>query len=722
MVRRSLLLAATCAFAVAAHAQPAPSPAPTPPVAPPPSQTDTKADPLQPQKAEQEPRPVSQELQKQSTQGGPGAPVAATPDPKKWDVNARHAPGRDVPIDTREGTWMSLDVSPDGSEIVFDLLGDIYVMPMTGGAARALTTGHAWDMQPRYSPSGTEIAFTSDRGGGDNIWIMGRNGAAPRAITEEKFRLLNQPEWTPDGAFVVARKHFTGTRSLGAGEMWLYHRSGVTEGVQMTKARTKQKDTNEPAFSPDGRYLYFSDDTTPGEIFEYSKDPNGQIYVIQRLDRQTNEVEPYVTGPGGAIRPTPSPDGKSLAFIRRDRYKSTIYLLDIASGRETPLTDTLDRDMQETWAIHGVYPGMSWTPDNRSIVFWAGGKIKRVDVASRAVSDIPFHVTGTRFVEDAVRTPKAVAPDSFEVKMTRFARTSPDGRRVVYEALGHLWIRDLTGGAPRRLTRANDEFELYPAWSRDGRNIVYVSWNDQNAGRVKVVGAGGGTGRAVTTEPGHYLEPNFSPDGQTIVFRKTNDGYLTTPLWGRDPGIYVVPTRGGAAKKVRKDGTLPHFGASNDRIFFMANEAEGKRSLRSAELSGAKEMTHLISQDAAEFAISPDEQFVAWTERYQAYVMPFTLTGRSLDVSPRARRCRRRGSAPIRVIGCIGRATAAACSGHRGPTCSAATCRRRMRSHLLPRSRRPPLATRLASCRRLRARRACLPSPVRGSSPCAGRR
>jgi len=632
MKHRSILLAATCLLAAGAYAQPAP----TPPVAPPPP-TDKKADPLSPQKAEQEPRPVSQELQKQASQGGAGTATAAPADPKAWNVDARHGPGRDVPIDTRDGTWMSVDVSPDGREVVFDLLGDIYVMPITGGEARALTTGNAWDMQPRYSPSGTEIAFTSDRGGGENIWVMGRDGSAPRAITKESFRLLNQPEWTPDGAFVVARKHFTSTRSLGAGEMWLYHRSGVSEGVQMTKARTKQKDTNEPAFSPDGRYLYFSDDATPGEIFEYSKDPNGQIYVIQRLDRQTNEVQPYVTGPGGAIRPTPSPDGKSLAFIRRDRYKSTIYLLDIASGRETPLTDTLDRDMQETWAVHGVYPGMSWTPDNKSIVYWAGGKIRRIDVASGAISDIPFHVTGSRWVEDALHFQKEVAPDSFEVKMTRFARASPDGRRVVYEALGHMWIKDAAGGSPRRLTRATDEFELYPSWSRDGRSIVYVSWNDQNAGRVKVVSASGGAGRAVTAQAGHYLEPNFSPDGQTIAYRKTNDGYLTTPLWGADPGIYVVPTRGGTPKKVTADGTLPQFGRSSDRLFYMANEKENKRSLRSVELSGAKEITHLISDNASEFAISPDEQFVAWTERYQAYVMPFTLSGRTIDVSPKSK-------------------------------------------------------------------------------------
>ena len=636
MHRRSLLLAATALLAAGASAQPAPgpTPAPTPPVAPPPSEGDKKADPLQPQKAEQEPRPVSQELQKQAVQGGPGSPAATPTDPKKWDVSARHGPGSEVPIDTRTGTWMSVDVSPDGREIAFDLLGDIYVMPIGGGEARAIATGHAWDRQPRYSPDGSEIAFTSDRGGGDNIWVMGRDGSNPRAITKETFRLLNQPEWTPDGAFVVARKHFTGTRSLGAGEMWLYHRSGVSEGVQMTKARTKQKDTNEPAFSPDGRYMYFSDDTTAGDIFQYNKDPNGQIFVIQRLDLKTNEVVPYISGPGGAIRPTPSPDGKSIAFIRRDRYKSTLYLFDIASGRETPLTDTLDRDMQETWSVHGIYPGMSWTPDGRSVVYWAGGKINRIDVASRAVSEIPFRVTGTRWVEDAVRQQKEVAPDRFAVKMVRFAKASPDGRRVVYEALGHLWIRDVAGGAPRRLTRAgSDEFELYPAWSRDGRQIAYVTWNDQQAGRVKVVPASGGNGRIVTPEPGHYREPAFSPDGQSIAYRKTADGFLTTALWGQNPGLYVTGLRGETPRRVAKDGTLPQFGATGDRLFFIGNEEEGKRSLRSIGLSGEEEIKHLIGANATEFAISPDERYVAWTERYQAYVMPFTRAGRTTDIS-----------------------------------------------------------------------------------------
>ena len=630
-------LLGTSLLATVAAAQ---TPAPTPPVAPPASAK--QADPLNPQKAEQEPRPVAQELQKQATQSrdAPAAQPAAAATtepaeakPPKWDVSVPRGPGRDARIDTRSGTWMSLDVSPDGREVAFDLLGDLYVMPIGGGEARAITSGHSWDMQPRYSPDGRSIAFTSDRGAGDNIWIVDRGGQNPRQVTKETFRLLNQADWSPDGDYIVARKHFTSTRSLGAGEMWMYHRSGG-EGVQLTKARTKQKDTNEPAFSPDGRYLYFSDDATPGEIFEYSKDVNGQIYVIQRLDRETGEIEPYVTGPGGSIRPTPSPDGKSLAFIRRDRYKTVLYHLDLASGRETPLTDTLDRDMQETWAVHGVYPGMSWTPDNRSIVFWAGGGIKRIDVASRRVADIPFRVQGTRRIEEAVRFPVEVAPRTFETKMLRFAEVSPDGRRVVFEALGHLWLRDMAGGQPRRLTRQDDHFELYPSWSRDGRSIVYTSWSDKDLGAIRVVGAGGGEGRKITAQPGHYVEPSFSPDGRTVAYRKTNDGNLTSPLYGKETGLYVVPASGGTPKLVTKSGTLPHFGAANDRIFYMANEAEQKRSLRSIGVGRNDERTHLISQNAAEFAVSPDGRHVAWSERFQAYVMPFVITGKPVDVGP----------------------------------------------------------------------------------------
>src|SRR6185436_327567 len=240
----------------------------TPPPTPP---TDKKADPKKPEKAEQEPRPAEQELQKKESQQkdapAPPAPLpapagavtpATEPEKKdekkdekkedKWDVNNPPGPASDVTIDVTEGTWMSLDVSPDGKEIAFDLLGDLYTIPIGGGEAKVLTSGVAWDMQPRYSPNGKWIAFTSDRSGGDNIWYVKRDGTDPKQVTKETFRLLNSPAWSPDSEYLVARKHFTSERSLGAGELWLYHRSGG-EGLQMTKKRTDQKDPGEPAFS-----------------------------------------------------------------------------------------------------------------------------------------------------------------------------------------------------------------------------------------------------------------------------------------------------------------------------------------------------------------------------------------------------------------------------------------------------------------------------------------
>lgn len=553
----------------------------------------------------------------------------------KWDVMNPPGPSYDVPLDVTEGTWLSLDVSPDGNEIAFDLLGDIYLIPIGGGDAKALTSGVAWDMQPRYSPNGKWIAFTSDRAGGDNVWIVDRDGKNPKQVSKETFRLLNSPAWSPDSDFIVARKHFTSERSLGAGEMWLYHRSGG-DGLQLTKKRTDQKDSGEPVFSPDGRYVYFSDDVTPGQFFEYNKDPNDQIYVIQRLDRTTGNVERYVTGPGGSIRPTPSPDGKSLAFIRRVRTKSTLFVKDLESGRETPLFDGLDRDMQETWAIHGVYPNMAWTPDSKSIVFWAGGKIQRIDVATKQVANIPFRVQSTRRIQEAVRFPVEVAPPTFDVKMLRWVEVSPRGNQVAYQALGYIYVRDLPSGTPRRLTKQSEHFEYYPTWSRDGKSIAYTTWSDDAFGSVRVAPATGGEGRIVSSKPGHYVEPAFSPDGSKIVYRTTSDGYMRSNLWAGEQGLWVTNVAAGSTPKlITKRGTMPMFGASNDRVFFVTSEEEGKRALRSIDIDGSDEREHAISAFATDFAISPDEKWLAWQENFDAHITPFVATGKSIEIGPK---------------------------------------------------------------------------------------
>ena len=575
-----------------------------------------------------------------STHEPPKSEAAAVPAPDskapKWDVeHPRGLTLRKVPIDTAEGTWMNVDVAPDGTRVAFDMLGDIYVMPIAGGTPTRIAEGLSYEQQPRWSPDGTRIAFVSDRGGGDNVWIMNADGSNKKQLTKEDFRLLNQPSWSPDGRYIVAKKHFTTGRSLGTGEVWLYHVDGGA-GVQLVKRKDEkhQKELGEPTFSADGKSVYFTRNITPGPIFQYAQDSNTELFAIDRYELESGETHRVTAGNGGAVRPTPSPDGKYLAFVRRERAKSKLYVRDLASGNERKIYDALDQDMQETWAVTGVYPNMDWTSDSREVVFWAGGKIRRVPVAGGEAREIPFRVHDDRIVADSLHPVVDVAPASFQTRMVRWAQMSPDDGQVVFESLGKLWIRPASGGVPKRLTSGNDRaFEAWPSWSRDGRSITFVSWNDGELGRVQVVSARGGSPRSVTTEPGHYAKPRFSPDGRTIVFEAGSGGGLTSDRWGRDSGVYVAPTSGGSPRLVERDASNPQFGASGERLFMTMQTADDKLQLVSADLTGEAKRVHATGELTSEFQVAPDGQSVVFRQNYEAYLMPLMPGAQDVSVA-----------------------------------------------------------------------------------------
>ncbi len=555
-------------------------------------------------------------------------------DEETWDVNDPVGEFDTITIDTTETTWSNVDVSPDGGTLIFDMLGDLYTVPIGGGEATALTDDIAWNYQPRYSPDGSKIAFISDRAGGDNLWIMGADGTNPRAITEEKDNLIHTPAWSPDGNYLAAMKGFTSTRSIAAGEIWMYHVGGG-DGLQLTErphGKRDQKNMAEPAFSADGRYVFYSKDATPGRVWQYNKDSTGSIFAIQRFDRETGESETFVRGPGGAIRPTPSPDGRYLAFVKRlHGLVSAIYLKDLESGNEWVVYDRFERDLQESSGTEGNAPAIAWTPDGGSIVFWSGGGFHRLDVESREVTPIPVRIRTEKRVQKTLRFPVEVAPDRFEVKMPRWAQYAGDGR-VVHQALGHLYVKDLSSGRQRRLTRQTDHFEFHPSVSRDGRFVVYTTWDDQELGSVRVAPIGGGEGRVLTTEPGHYVEPRFSPDGESVVFRKISGGFLLSPFWSMEPGIYLVPVAGGEATRISDSGSDPHFGADGERVFFSESVDFTELALKSIGIDGEEERTHLQGAKATEFSVSPDGRWVAFTEQFNAYVAPFLRTGTKVSI------------------------------------------------------------------------------------------
>jgi Tol biopolymer transport system component/imidazolonepropionase-like amidohydrolase len=551
-----------------------------------------------------------------------------------WNVNEPLSPFKQVDFTVDEGTWMNLDVSPDGSTIIFDMLGDIYTMPVKGGKASLLQGGHAFEIQPRFSPDGNKIVYTSDRGGGDNIWIMDKDGSNAFQLTKEAYRLLNNPVWTTDGNFIVARKHFTSQRSMGAGEMWMYHKAGG-KGIQLTKRKNDQMDAGEPCASPDGKYIYYSEDMSSGERFEYNKDPNSQIYMIRRYNMEDGKVENVIQGPGGAIRPQVSPDGSKLAFIRRVREKSVLFIHDLATGIQNPVYDDLSKDQQEAWAIFGVYTNFNWLPDNENLIIWSKGKIRKINTKTGAASIIPFEVDASHQITEALNFKQDPAPDYFDAKVIRHAKTSPDGKYLAFNAVGCIWIKTLPDGKPRRLTKSKD-FEFEPSFSPDGKHIIYVSWNDEEKGSIRKISVAGGNFDILTKEKGIYRTPSFAPDGKTIVYYKESGNRAMGFAYGVNPGIYTMKPAGSAATFITNDGQNPVFSADGKRIYYQKGGflfGSLDKSYRSVNPDGKDQITHVQAKFANQFTLSPDNQWLAFSELYYIYIIPFPDHGNTLELS-----------------------------------------------------------------------------------------
>lgn len=550
-----------------------------------------------------------------------------------WSVNSPKGEFKTANINVSTGTWMNVDISPNGKTIIFDLLGDLYSMPITGGEAKPFMTDIAWQMQPTFSPDGKYIAFTSDEDGGDNLWVMNADGTNAKAVTSEKFRLLNSPAWSPDSNYIVGRKHYTSGRSLGAGEVWMYHKTGGS-GVMLTKRPNEQKDLGEPAFSHDGKSVYFSQDTSSGKSFHYNKDSTKGFYKIKRFDLESGDISVVISGTGGAIRPTPSPDGKYLAFISRDDFQSKLYVYNLENGEQTEIYGQLERDMQETWAIHGVYPTMAWTPNSKNMIFWAGGKIKKINIANKKTENIEFHVKTQKKIQTALRFQQNVDQDMFDAKMLRDIEISPDGKKVVFESMGHIYTRSLPNGKLKRLTKQKNHFELDPSFSRNGKKIVYATWNDKSQGQLRVVSSRGGKGKTLMKTPGKYIEPSFSPDGKRVVFRKVSGGYITDPKWGLNPGIYHVSAKGGKATLITEDGVQPHFGSKNDRVYVIRNGE--KPSLTRIDLDGQNERKLYQGKFSTEYKVSPNGKNLAFAERFNVFITPMIESGDVIDIGPKA--------------------------------------------------------------------------------------
>ncbi len=560
--------------------------------------------------------------------------AAAAAEEKKeapaWRVDAPSGPTTTVAFDTDEGTWLHLDVHPSGRELVFSLLGDLYLLPIGGGEARRISSGPAYDIQPRFSPDGRWIAFNTDRSGIENLWLCDLAGGQLRPVSAETETTVSAPAWSPDGEYLVGRKRITDRSILGEVELWLWHLKGGA-GVQLTK-REEQSDAADPAFSPDGRFVYYAGREAR---FQYDSNVNDGIWQLKRLDRRTGEVVQLTGEFGGAAAPMPSPDGKSLAFARRVRGTTRIEVLNLASGKTRVAAGAAQRDQQEGFAAHGVFPGFAWTPDSRAIVASAEGRFWRFDAAGGGRTPIPFSAHVEQIVTEALRFPRRVGEGDVQARVIRWPTISPDGSQAVFSALGSLYRMELPSGTPQRVTR-EDAREYAPSFSASGREIAYVTWDDREGGHVWRRPLGFGSASQVTQVPGHYANPAFSRDGSKLAFLKGSGASFR----GQDLSdelrfeLHWASAKGGESHYVRslanrgatRRMSRPMFAPDGERIFFVDDEdgekpgEPPKTVLHSVKLDGTDLRSHLRFERAEEVVISPDARHVAFVQDHDAWL------------------------------------------------------------------------------------------------------
>ena len=500
-------------------------------------------------------------------------------------------PERTFSLDTDEGTWISVDVSPDGETVVFDLLGDLYTVPLTGGEAVSLTEGMPYDNQPRYSPGGSEVVFVSDRDGSENLWLIDIASKETRQLTNGSTKSYESPEWLPDGNYVVAAtaENMAVRGDARNPKLWMWHVDGGT-GVQIIKEPGSRRITG-PTPTPDGRHIWFAQRTN---LWQYNAIlPQYQLAVY---DRETGEQYTRSSRYGSAFRPTVSPDGVWLVYGTRHEEHTGLRLRELATGEERWLAYPVTRDDQESVASSDVLPGMSFTPDSTEVVVSYGGKIWRVPIAEgREPVAVPFRVQTELDIgpELAFKYPVSNARQ-FTVRQIRDAVPSPDGTELAFAALDQLYVVSLPDGEPRRLTSL-EVVEAQPTWSPDGEWVTFVTWSPDGGHLYKTRVDGTVEPTQLTTTPAIYQNPAWSPAGDRIVAIQGPSRAMQEAAGpfasGASQNIVSVPSGGGAWTMIAPtDGRRePHFTTDADRVFLYHSE-DGLVSIR---WDGTDEQAHV---------------------------------------------------------------------------------------------------------------------------------
>jgi Tol biopolymer transport system component len=573
------------------------------------------------------------------------AEVQAPGNPENEPSGLPLVPTRHIRFDTDEGTWISLDVSPDGHTLAFELLGDLYTLPIGGGEARAITHGLAFDSQPRYSPDGKRLVYLSDRTGNENVWIADADGSNARQIsTLDDNAVLTSPAWSADGRLIYVSEF---RPDLTAYELWRYAVDGDGHGERVTRGKTSDNQPKDQRFSAlgavasrDGKSLWFA-----ARYGTFRRRHDVADVEHRRRNLATSQDETIVTNQGSAMRPALSPDGKSLVYAARLRGKTGLRVRDLVSGEDRELIYPVQHDDQEGSPSRDLMPGYAFTPDGRALIATFDGKIQRIDFASGHATVVPFLAHVDLDIGPSLRRSFKDDTGPARARLIQAPSVSPDGTRIAFSALGRLYTMELAHDARPQPLTAVGIAAFQPSWSPDGKSIVYVTWTAATGGQVWRLDRSGGTPKALTKAGAYYTSPVFTPDGKSIValrssnFERTHTYMEYGPL--RQADLVVLPL-GSSRERVLASGHIggvPQFTADRgtvaalfgDGLNAVQLDGSGRRKLIAVTGPGFYFQEGRVPVD--DLRISPDGHWLLAQIVEQLYLLRMPTDGApTLDV------------------------------------------------------------------------------------------